>query len=118
MKEAVAVKRFSKVLAEAMPGCVIFKHYDLVTAGIPDLSVTWNRKTCWLEVKVDDYHPSPIQRVVMNRLHQHGLAFFVHFYTGNRVELQNGDGTQVMIDNLDPYQAAALFVRGMLRQQF
>ena len=41
------------VLRDALPGArrTILRHEDKNTAGIPDISVTWRRRTSWWEVK-------------------------------------------------------------------
>lgn len=41
-----------KALKSVMPNSVIFKHTDMYTSGIPDISATWLRCTSWIEVKV------------------------------------------------------------------
>lgn len=51
MNEAQVVRRLVAALKVRLPGAVIFKHADMVTAGIPDISVTWRGKVDWLEVK-------------------------------------------------------------------
>jgi hypothetical protein len=52
MDEKAFVRKLAIALEEAMPGAVVWKHCDSSTAGIPDLSVTWARRTLWLEGKV------------------------------------------------------------------
>lgn len=49
--EAQVVGEAVKGLKARLPGAVIFKHSDLRTAGIPDLSISYSSKTMWVEVK-------------------------------------------------------------------
>lgn len=48
--ESQLTAALKKHLINALGG-VVFKHADAITAGIPDLSVTWNGHTSWVEVK-------------------------------------------------------------------
>lgn len=68
------------------PHAVVFKHNDRITAGIPDLSVTVNERTTWLEAKTEmNWPPTKLQRRTMLRLRDVGLAFYLYFYkTHNR----------------------------------
>lgn len=55
MTEAVVVRKILNILKKQMPKARIFKHNDLSTAGIPDISITWGQKlTTWVEVKLLD----------------------------------------------------------------
>lgn len=65
-----------------IPGVVVFKHADSLTAGIPDISVTGNGKTLWLECKVirtgtDRVPLRPLQHQTMIRLSQAGMAYYI-----------------------------------------
>jgi len=57
-------------LKKVLEGSVVLRHEDIFTAGIPDFSITWNGKVCWIEAK----HANPslkgkkIQLVTMMRL--------------------------------------------------
>lgn len=51
MNESTLVTQLKNALRAAMSGAVVIKHHDAITAGIPDLSVTWSGTTTWLEVK-------------------------------------------------------------------
>ena len=79
MNEKSLVLALVKVLRVELQNCVIFKHADRVTAGIPDLSVTWRRRTTWLEVK----YANPkvvdrgLQNFVMKQLAISGSAYYV-----------------------------------------
>lgn len=53
MRENDISSALGRAFREVMPGAVVYKHADQFTAGIPDLSVTANGKTAWIEVKYD-----------------------------------------------------------------
>lgn len=118
MKESDAVGRLLKKLAEVMPGGVGFKHFDLVTAGVPDISWTWARRTAWIEVKLDTTEPRPVQDVVMQRLGMQGTALYVAFFTTS----ETGSHTLVMSSRRErlqrysglDYISAAGFIRKVL----
>lgn len=57
--ESKLKKDLALLLTYTFPGAVIFKHSDAVTAGIPDLSITWEFGTVWLELK----HVTPKKRL-------------------------------------------------------
>lgn len=59
MTESQVVRRLVTRLKALLPGAVIFKHADSVTAGIPDVSVTCNGRAMWLEVKYLRDHMTP-----------------------------------------------------------
>lgn len=52
MTEANLCTKLRADLLRLLPGAVITKHHDLSTAGVPDLSVNWCRRTTWVEVKL------------------------------------------------------------------
>lgn len=65
MNEAGVVRRIIENLTKLLPGVVILKHADLVSAGVPDLSVTYGGRTWWTEVKyfpTKDPPPSEIKK--------------------------------------------------------
>jgi hypothetical protein len=124
LKESDAVGRLLKKLAEVMPGGVGFKHFDLVTAGVPDLSWTWAKRTLWIEVKLDTVEARPIQEVIMTRLGARGIALYVAFFTFGQYLEQGKLGPHTLIldswkrvlvryDGLD-YLAVAKFVRKVI----
>lgn len=51
MNERTVKTKIIKGLEARMPGCVIYAHADIGTSGIPDLSISYNKKTIWLEIK-------------------------------------------------------------------
>lgn len=79
MNEADLVQKLMKSCQQVMPGCVTIKHFDHVTAGIPDISVTWGRRTVWVEVKYGDLKVRESQKVLVGKLAVLGIAMYVHF---------------------------------------
>lgn len=79
MSEAKVCGGLVRALRRDMEGAVVIRHTDELIAGIPDISVTWNGSTTWLEVKF--VNPKiidrGIQRLMMKRLGLHGRAFYV-----------------------------------------
>jgi len=77
--EATLKSKLVKTLKETLPGAVVFRHEDKITAGIPDISVTWAGYTTWLEVK----HANPrvrsreIQFIIVKDLAAAGSCFYV-----------------------------------------
>lgn len=53
MNEAYLKKRLKESLRVVMPGCVVYRHEDKFSGGVPDLSVTWGGVTSWIEVKYE-----------------------------------------------------------------
>jgi len=43
-----------RLLREALPRGVTYKHNDMSTKGIPDISVTYRARTIWIEGKFED----------------------------------------------------------------
>lgn len=60
MNEATLTRGLVKHLRASLPNSVIFKHADAVTAGIPDISVSWFGSVSWLEIKY--VHPQLLDR--------------------------------------------------------
>lgn len=80
MNEASLSRTLCQRLRRELPGAVVFKHNDLSTAGVPDISVTWGGITVWLEVKRGERITGRgVQRETMRRLMQVGRAYYVHF---------------------------------------
>ncbi len=50
--EATVVRDIVKGLRSRLPGAVVFKHADISTAGIPDISISYRNHTTWVEVKL------------------------------------------------------------------
>ena len=79
MNEASLLASLVNICKDRMPGCVVFKHFDVTTDGIPDLSITWGKRTVWVEAKYDKGKVRATQAITMWRLGQAGLAFYVSF---------------------------------------
>jgi len=79
MSERTVCNGLVRSLRRELPGCVVLRHTDGLLAGIPDISVTWNGHTTWIEVKF--LNPKiidrGIQRLNMKRLEKQGTAFYV-----------------------------------------
>lgn len=98
LKRAVCGK-----LKENMPGAVIFRHEDKFTGGIPDISVTWNDHTCWVEVKYDRPKSrakvTGQQKLTLARLSRHGRAVLLTYVEDRAHDkttvIQDGNGTTI-----------------------
>jgi len=96
MNEATVVRAIVDHLRERLPGAVVFKHNDRITAGIPDVSVTYGGRTTWLEVKlIGSWNDSPsslmkkfdaLQLATMLRLAdaRAGQAYYLVAYEGKK----------------------------------
>lgn len=51
MNEKSLTLSLVKATKERLRGCVVIKHADKATIGVPDLSVSWRGATWWVEVK-------------------------------------------------------------------
>lgn len=80
--EHTLVAKLIKTLREALPEAVIIKHNDQLTAGIPDISITWNGKTSWWEIKFA--RPAVIgtglQNLTARRLAAQGTCWYVVYH--------------------------------------
>lgn len=71
-------RRLVSVLRDQLPGSVIFSHNERIVVGVPDLSVTWNGRTVWLELKLFPVRwSSGAQELSVKRLARAGLCFVV-----------------------------------------
>jgi len=52
MNESTVSSTFQKKLREALPGAEVIKHADKSMIGMVDASVTYNKKTVWIEYKL------------------------------------------------------------------
>lgn len=55
MNESTVSSAFQKKLREALPDAVVIKHADKSMIGLLDASVTYNKKTLWIEYKLVQY---------------------------------------------------------------
>lgn len=51
MTESSVSSKFQADLRKALPGCEVIKHADKSMIGMVDASVTFNKKTIWMEYK-------------------------------------------------------------------
>lgn len=51
MNESTCSSKFQSDLRKALPGCVLIKHADKSMIGCLDASLTYNKKTLWMEYK-------------------------------------------------------------------
>jgi hypothetical protein len=83
VNEATLKRRLVKELEREMRGAVVIRHEDHFTGGIPDLSVTWEGTTTWIEVKYDRpgarAKVTPLQKRMLRRLSRHGSAVLLTY---------------------------------------
>lgn len=81
IRENVLTSDLVRHVKLVVPGAVVFKHTDAMTAGVPDISITYNGITLWLEGKVSRGGGKPegtgVQLLTMQRLFNHGRAAYV-----------------------------------------
>lgn len=87
MNEARVVQRLIKSLKQQLPGAVVYKHNDAVTAGMPDVSVTYKRRVLWLEVKYEKLKSDKRQITQCKRLGRQDACFYFVGYYGRKNEL-------------------------------
>jgi hypothetical protein len=79
MSEADLKNALTAKLREQLPGFIVFRHEDHRTSAIPDISITGNHRTSWLEVKYA--HPRlegfELQHLRMRQLAVAGYAWYV-----------------------------------------
>jgi len=85
MNELSLVKDLVKLIRFHLPGFVVFRIEDKVTSGIPDIIITGNKKTSFIECKFanPDFKSKGIQELNMNRLALAGFAFYVVYHIGH-----------------------------------
>lgn len=52
MNESTVSSKFQADLRKALPGCEVIKHADKSMIGLPDASITFNKRTIWVEYKL------------------------------------------------------------------
>lgn len=86
MKESTLIKNLRSELVKLLPGVIIKKISDKATAGVPDLVVTHDDRTLWIETKVlTNYgtkkafkkHINYLQLVTCCQLERVGRCFYV-----------------------------------------
>lgn len=84
MTEADVRAKLVKLLRSQAPMWEVFRHEDHYTTGVPDISVTGNKRTSWWEVKlVDDTKPAIKQKGLKHEkmvvLAREGFARYIIF---------------------------------------
>jgi len=78
--ESVLKSKMMIAIKLGLPGFIAFRHEDVRSVGIPDLSLTGNGRTSWWEAKYDDddgFKSTGIQELTMCRLARHGHARYI-----------------------------------------
>lgn len=80
-----------------LPGVVVFRHEDRFTGGIPDISVSRDWKTVWIEVKFDRGCVTRLQDVVLERLR----GFLVTYRENRTYVIVYGTARNYVYDGYD-----------------
>lgn len=75
MTESDFQRKLRRALQARLPKAVIWKHNDRFTAGIPDISVTHEGRTTWLELKVGANDLTPLQRIMLDRVQGYAVKW-------------------------------------------
>lgn len=76
MDEATFKGKFVGRIKSLYPSLVVFRHEDMFTAGIPDISLTRSIRTLWLEAKVTPGEKvGGLQDVTLRRLGGYYIVF-------------------------------------------
>ena len=118
MNEATLVGELERALRKEMPGCAVLKHNDSSTAGIPDLSVTWNGRTAWLEVKFSRpgsrAEVSVIQQQTLRRLRGYTVWYVFSPSGVKTTSLSRADGLDLIFDGIYAHADVACEIRKRL----
>lgn len=78
ISEATLKSELAKLARVVLAPWIIFRHEDKFTHGVPDFSITGNRRTSWLEAKFANpkFETKGIQELTMLRLAKNGIAFY------------------------------------------
>jgi len=79
MTETQLKAKLTKTLRASLNNAVIFRHEDQFTSGVPDISVTWEGFTTWLEVKLakPTIRGKGIQKYTAQTLAENGRCWYV-----------------------------------------
>ncbi len=79
MNEQTLKSAFVKEIRDTLKNCVIFRHEDKFYSGVPDISITLNKRTLWIEAKFANpkFQSKGIQELTMLRLAKAGLALYL-----------------------------------------
>lgn len=71
MTETQFTSKLVKELRRRLPGAMIFKHADGYSAGIPDISISFESKTTWWEAKMITNKQifEPLQLAILKKLY-------------------------------------------------
>lgn len=70
MLEGEFNRKLKKALVAALPSCVVLKHNDMTTGGIPDFSISNGLRTIWIECKIRGNVCTPLQMNTLMRLRE------------------------------------------------
>ena len=110
MNESTCKTVLMKKLRAEFPHAVCFRHEDRMTHGIPDLSVTMDKRTSWWEVKyaTPRFESPGIQELTLKRLGKTGYAYYIIFE-----DVPTGKTTYIVDPNdLATYRETAWTVKG------
>lgn len=83
MNETKLKTKLVKFLRKNLENSIVFRHEDIFTAGIPDISVTHNGTTLWMEVKhvtpQKPFKSTGLQKHTACQLEKYGKCIFVVF---------------------------------------
>lgn len=80
MNEAELKAKLMAHIRQNLSGSLAFRHEDKLSAGIPDISVTYRASTIWIEGKMlrdGSITDTGLQRQNMKRLERYGKAIYV-----------------------------------------
>jgi hypothetical protein len=84
VNEAYLKRKLVDTLRVTMPGAVVIRHEDKFTAGVPDLSVSWNGITSFVEVKYQRKGrksvPTALQARMIKQLRENRAPAYVLTY--------------------------------------
>lgn len=81
MNESVLKSALVKRVRAALPRFVVIRHEERFNSGTPDISITGNRRTSWIEVKWANprFQCPGVQKLMLKRLSTSGYAFYIVF---------------------------------------
>lgn len=125
MDESYLKRAVCQKLKENMQGAVIFRHEDKFTGGLPDIAVTWDDHTCWVEVKYDRPKSrakvTGQQKLTLSRLMRHGRSLLLTYEESKDhskwTRIQSGNGTTLGIRKNFDHQWAANMIQDELERE-
>lgn len=75
-------------LRKEIPNAIIFRHEDQFTVGTPNISVTWNGKTTWWEVKFakTQIRSRRARKLTLKELGEQGQCYYVIYLQEDLLE--------------------------------